>query len=849
MKYEIEKLNNDLEVIFVDLPGSSAATAQIWFRAGSTLEDKEDHGIAHFLEHMFFKGTPTRPGAMIAHEVESFGGEVNAFTSFDYTCYYINTPNSHLNQTVDILLDMVSNPMFKEEELIPEREVVFEEYRRSQDNPNQFSFQKIQKSCFSGGYAHPILGNEKTIKSFTQDQLRKFRNKHYNNSNAFLVVAGDMREKKTILKTIEKFELPKGEATARPAFKLKKKPAIEIHNKDVRMCQLTLTIQSPSADSAMAAAEDLAYNTLGHGETSPLHKDLVLDGSIANSCSSSTMFFSEGGIHFLRVNYPIENHKKVMSKLQKTLTTVIKDGLTQEDITKIKNQYVSSKVYEKESIESFSFSLGNSYAQTQDLENENEFVKKVKKTSLKEVNNAYKHIFSRPIHLSLQLPKGLKSKDYKSDLEKFQKSFTKFAVAEKKAKLKVTKSKFDPSALTVELKPGITLLYRHNPMTPTFVMHAYLKGGLTEETTKNNGIYNLTSSQLNKGYKGIKQEALKHDLENKSAMLGYFSGKNAYGLTLHGQSEHTEDLVKHFMGTLLTPSFPNKSLTHEKKLIMRNIEAQQEDATRHCFKAATEALFEKHPYSRSVIGTEKTVKSLKRIDLEKLHQKNVRSKEMLLTYCGDLSLEEVMDHISEYVNTLPKRAVKPLKAKKVNTMKEQVFHKDFDREQTQIFVGTQSPSLNKKENTVLKMLTTHLSGQSSELFVDVRDRKGLCYVAQPVHMNALEAGYWGIYMASGHDKVEQAIEAIKSIIDKTRENGLSEDEFNRIKIMIEGQNQINLQVNEDYANVYSVPTLQGQGLDYFHKSNEQIKNLSYKDFQTGIKKVLSKKWITVTVGR
>jgi zinc protease len=849
MKYEIDKLKNDLEVIFVDLPGSSAATAQIWFRAGSTLEDKEDHGIAHFLEHMFFKGTPTRPGAMIAHEVESFGGEINAFTSFDYTCYYINTPNSHLNQTVNILLDMVSNPMFKEEDLIPEREVVFEEYRRSQDNPNQFSFQKIQKSCFSGGYAHPILGNEKTIKSFTQDQLKKFRNKYYNNSNSFLVVAGDMREKAKIIKTIENFSLPEGQATDRPAFKLKKKPAIEIHNKDVRMCQLTLTIQSPSMDSAKAAAEDLAYNTLGHGESSPLHKGLVLDGSIANNCASSTMFFSKGGIHFLRVNYPVENHKKVMTRLQKTLANVINKGLTQEDITKIKNQYVAAKLYEKESIESFSFSLGSSYAQTLDLENENEFVKKVKKTSLKQVNNAYKDIFSRPIHLSLQLPKGLKAKDYKSDLEKFQKSFAKYAKAQKEEKLKVTKSKYDPSALTVELKPGITLLYRNNPMTPTFVMHAYIKGALTEELPKNNGIYNLMTSQLTKGYKGMPQEKLKHDLESKSAMLGHFSGKNAFGLTLHGQTEHYKALVKHFMGSLLTPAFPNKSLTHEKKLILRNLEAQKEDATRHCFKAATEELFKGHPYARGIIGSEKTVKALKKADLEALHGKNLKSKEMLFTYCGDLSLEEVIEHLSPYIDTLKKRPAKPLKAKKVTPMKSKNIHIDFDREQTQIFIGTQSPSLNKKENVVLKMLTTHLSGQSSELFVDVRDRKGLCYVAQPVHMNALEAGYWGIYMASGHDKVDQAVDAIKAIIQKTKENGLTEDEFNRIKVMIEGQNQINLQVNEDYANVYSVPTLQGQGLDYFHKSNEQISTLSYEEFQKNIKKVLSKNWITVTVGR
>ena len=93
MFHQLEKLKNNLNVLFIDIPGSTAATTQIWFRAGSALEEHSEEGIAHFLEHMFFKGTERHPGAQIAHQVESFGGDINAFTSFDYTCYYINTPN------------------------------------------------------------------------------------------------------------------------------------------------------------------------------------------------------------------------------------------------------------------------------------------------------------------------------------------------------------------------------------------------------------------------------------------------------------------------------------------------------------------------------------------------------------------------------------------------------------------------------------------------------------------------------------------------------------------------------------------------------------------------------------
>lgn len=852
MKYEIEKLKNGQEVIFVNLPGSTAASAQIWFRAGSTFEDKSNLGIAHFLEHMFFKGTEKRPGAMIAHEVESFGGEVNAFTSFDYTCYYINTPNSKIINTLDILMDMVSNPMFLESELIPEREVVFEEYRRSIDSPNQFSFQKLQKACFTGGYSHPILGSEQTIKSFTRDQLVSFREQYYNSSNSFLVVAGDLSQKSKIVNEIEKFKLPSGKKANRPSFKLKSKPTIEIHNKDVRMCQLTLTIQSPPMLDERSAAEDLAYNALGHGESSPLYKELVLDGSLANQCACSTMFFCDGGIHFLRINFPAENYSKVMSKFTKTINETIKNGILLKDITKIQNQYIASKIYAKESIESFSFSLGSGYAQSEDIDSEDKFIDRIKNVSADEVNEAFTRIFERPLHLSLQIPSKEKAASYKPLLEKLM---TAIKVPKVKAKTnppvknKIVKSKFDPQAQMITIKEGISLLYRFNPMTPTFVLHAYTKGGLTEETSANNGIYNLTSGLLTKGYKGLSYSKLKLDLEDKSASLSHFSGKNAYGLTMHGQTQHYLELFKHFFSSFISASFETKAFDHEKKIILRSLEAQKEDASRQCFNLVGEKLFGGHPYAKSIIGTEKSVKSLKKLDCSTLHTKNINSKELLITYCGDLKLEKVLELINPYLKNLKPRKSKRFTTANIKKIKEETLHIPFDREQTQIFIGAQTKGNSSVENIALKMLTTHLSGQSSELFVDVRDRKGLCYVAQPVNMNALEAGYWGIYMASGHDKVPAAIEAIKSIINRLKDSGLSKQEFERVKMMIAGQNETNLQVNDDYANVYSIPALQGQGMDYYYQNNETINKLEYKTFNETIMKYMDRDFITVTVGR
>ncbi len=855
MQHEQVHLSNNLKTLFIDSPGSIAASVQVWFRAGSALEEKTNQGIAHFLEHMFFKGTPTRPGSLIAHQVESMGGELNAFTSFDYTCYYINTPTNHLKESIEILLDMVSHPTFKQDDLIPERDVVFEEFRRSQDNPGQFSFQKLQEEVFTGGYRHPILGNKKTILNFNREQLIDFRKKYYNLSNALFVVAGDLSgksKKSELSKTIETFKVPEGPQSTFPDFKLRNNSTTGIHKKDVKMAQLYLCLQAPSFNERESAPEDLAFNCLGHGETSRLYKNLVIDGSLANSTGCSTMFMNKGGIHFMRVSFPPENLNLIIKRLEAVILEALKNGFDEKEIQRIKNQYISSKIYDRETVESYAFSLGHSFAQTGAISAEEEFIERIRKTSPAAVNSALKRIFSNPLHLNLQIPQSLEVKKINPILKKFQDSFEKKIQTLKKqnkSKYKITKSKHDPQVLLLKLKSGVNFIYRHNPINPTFVLHSYIRGGITEETSKTNGFHQALSGVLTKGYKKTKYENLRADLENKSATLHGFSGKNSYGLTMHGQSEHFENLTTHFFGSLLFPSMPIARIKHEKEMTLRNLKARQVNPVKQCFDEISKLFFNGHPYSMPLLGNEKSVKSINRKSLLELHNKNLSNKELLFTYCGDCELEEVLDILEPHLHQIHSRPSKKPRIKKVKPLINKKQFIEFDREQTQIFYGIPTARLGSQETLYLKMLTAHLSGQSSELFVEVRDRQGLCYTAQPINFSAMEAGYWGIYMASGYDKVQAALVAIQDIIENIRENGLTKNQFHRIKNMIQGQALLNVQTNDDFANIYSITTLQGYKLDYYHLENKAIEELSYQNFQTSIKKILNRRWNTILVGR
>ena len=854
MHHNLQELNNKLKTLFVNWPGSSAASIQFWFRAGSALEKKEDYGIAHFLEHMFFKGSENRPGSKIAKDIESIGGEINAFTSFDYTCYYINVPNKYLKRGIEILLDMVSNPKFDKNEIIPERGVVFEEFRRSLDNPGQFAFHELQKKFFRNGYDHPILGGADTIKNFSKSQLANFRKKHYNITNSMLIVAGNLKNQKSIPKLIENFSFPKGNKSKFPKFELFPKPKVQVHKKDVKNAQLSIIIQAPEYLSNKSASEDLAINCLGHGESSRLFKGLVMDSALTNSSSSSTLFMSNGGVHFIKISFPYKNFNKLEITLHKIIKENLINGFENKEVQKIKNQYLSSKVYDKETLESYAFSFGHSYAQNGDIYSEAKFINLIEKVETQEVNDALKDIFSRPIHISLQIPESESLSKAEIKLKKFQKKLETLKELNTKKNDKnptsfLQKSNFDPLVKLIEVKKGIKLLYRYNQMNPTFVLQAFLKGGLSEESDENNGIYNMISGLLTSGYDNFSDDYLREVFENRSSSFSSFSGKNAYGLSLHGQTKDFKHLIDHFFGSLLRPKFPLKLIKHEKEMILRALDNQEKDPVQQCFLNLNRILFDNHPYKLNILGSKKSIRSITRNKLKELHSTNLKNKEILFTYCGNLPLDTVYESLEGFCSDLDKRKQNSsYSQKQIHAYDKKVFV-NFDREQTQIFLGIPSGKLGSKDTIIFKMLTTYLQGQSSKLFVEVRDKKGLCYSIQPVHFTALEGGYWGIYLASGHDKSIQAINTIMEILEKMKHKGIPKREFQKIKVMIEGQNLINIQTNEDFANIYSIPVLHGRGLDFFYNNNQSIQKLTYEDFSVRLKKILSKKLNVVVVGR
>jgi predicted Zn-dependent peptidase len=207
-------LSNKLTVISEKIPSVRSVAVGVWIKTGSRFERPAENGLAHFLEHMMFKGTEKRSPLKIAQSLESIGGNLNAFTGKEVTCYFANTLDSHLNRAVEVLSDMVCNSVFPEKEIPRERFVVLEEIKSMKDTPEEHIFDIFHETLFPGDpLGRPILGTEEIVSRFERQLIIDFWQTYYAPQNTVIAAAGNLEHEK-LVRFIDKYFNFNGQGSA-----------------------------------------------------------------------------------------------------------------------------------------------------------------------------------------------------------------------------------------------------------------------------------------------------------------------------------------------------------------------------------------------------------------------------------------------------------------------------------------------------------------------------------------------------------------------------------------------------------------------------------------------------------
>ncbi len=354
-------LDNGLQVVVIPDRRSPVVTHMVWYRVGAADEPPGKSGIAHYLEHLMFKGTKDHPEGEFSKVIAKVGGQENAFTSADYTAYFQRVAKQHLRLMMEFEADRMANLVLTEENSKPELKVVQEERRsRIDNNPSAQLSQSVDAALYlQHPYGIPIIGWPHEIDALTYQDALDFYDTYYTPNNAILIVAGDVDT--ATVKDLALATYGKVKRRAEPGPRLRpREPSplsqrlVQLESDQVKQPSLRLAWVVPSysrAEPGEAESLDLLSEILGGGTTSRLYRKLVVEEKVATSAGS---WFSSSGLDSARmVVYAVPRGDISLDELRRKVVKVIKDTIAEQfsndEINRARNRLIAQTIYAQDS--------------------------------------------------------------------------------------------------------------------------------------------------------------------------------------------------------------------------------------------------------------------------------------------------------------------------------------------------------------------------------------------------------------------------------------------------------------------------------------------------------------------
>lgn len=348
---QIETLPNGVRLVTEHIDTVRSAALGIWVGGGSREEGDAESGAAHFIEHMLFKGTARRSAQDIARETDAIGGQMNAFTTKECTCFYGRVLDDHLPQALDILFDMVYHSSFTQEAVETERGVILEEIDMYEDTPDDLCAEKLAAQVFQGNpLARPILGAKETLAKMTGDSLRDYHRRHYEGHNTVVALAGsfspeildDLRQRFAVL--------PAG--TPRPLTPAVYTPGFVATAKPIEQNHLTLAFPGLDYNSPRRFALQLLSSILGGGVSSRLFQQVREQQGLCYSVYSYGAGHADTGLFCIYTALNRETQTKALATIRQVVDQLRQEGPTDEELSRAREQSKANVMMGLESTQS-----------------------------------------------------------------------------------------------------------------------------------------------------------------------------------------------------------------------------------------------------------------------------------------------------------------------------------------------------------------------------------------------------------------------------------------------------------------------------------------------------------------
>jgi zinc protease len=739
----LERLPNGLTVLLREVHVAPVAEVQVWAAVGAADERPGEEGLAHFHEHMLFKGTERRGVGEITAAVEGVGGRINAYTSFDVTCYHTTLPSSEVSVGLDVLADSVQHSVFDANEVDREIEVVLEEIRSAEDDPHHVLSDALFRTAYRvHPYRNPILGPRESVAAFDRERLSTFYERWYTPDN-LVVVARSSEPEQNALRTV-----------------LLRRP---FERACIDLSWRTVDFRHPDAPLL-----DLLAFVLGEGESCRLVQRVKEEFGLVDRIDASSYTPLDAGLFGSVADLDPTHTLAAVEAILRETEMLRAEPVAEDELEKARANFLASQHWERESVSGMARKIGSFHLIAGDHRGEAEYLERIRTATTADLQRVAKQWLS-PQRLSVGavLPDGAEPN---LDTKRIEEAVAR-GIGEASRAFHRPRSREKLSGIqSYELENGIQIHVVPRREVPVVAIRTAMLGGLLSEASATAGLSNFLAGMWLRGTRARSNAEFARQVESLAADIDSFSGRNSIGLTMDATSDKLLPVLDLFAEVVLAPAFSTEELERERRETLAALARRDDRPAARVFDLFCSTLFPTHPYGLPILGTPESVGNFDRKLLVAHHERLVRPDNLVIAVAGDVDTDDMAAHLARRLGALdgaPFDATLPAASpaqREIRTVEE-----TKERAQAHIVIGFRGLTVRDQDRDVLEVIAQILGGQGGRLFLELRDKHGLAYSVTAVNVEGVAEGFFAAHIATAEEKFDAAkrgmFDELKRIVD------------------------------------------------------------------------------------
>jgi len=838
-------LPNGLTVLVREDHGAPVVAIVTWVNAGYFDEPDTDVGISHVLEHMYFKGTPTRGVGEIARETKASGGYLNAHTIYDHTAYDTVLPSSGFVRGLEIQADAYANSLIDAGELARELEVIIQEAKRKLDSPAAVAVESLYAMLHDRHrFRRWRIGDEAGLRPLTHDRMMHFYRNYYRPRNTILVVVGDVDTNEALEHVArlygslpdEPIERDAGPVeSAAPGFRYREFAG------DITQTQVAMGWRSPGPHHPDTPALDLAAALLSDGRGSRLYRG-VRERELVSHINASNYTPRDVGVFVIRGEGDPRRAREAVQATWANVMVLRDDPPSVFEVERVKRLFEARWLRRQETMEG----QAEFIAEWEGLggwELSSEYYAAIMALDATTIHDAVvRHI--DPDQASLLVYHPVAHPVFNSPPDEVRAMLTnpdvrRYVVAPAHVPAAITSPHPAGSvqlerrvgAVSVFRAPsGLPILVRRKRGAPMVHLGLYSSGGAAAEPQDLAGIATLMIRASVKGTQSRSADAIAGESEMLGGTIGTSVATDGGGWTFSVPGPRWREAVNLLQDVIQHPVFAADVIETERAIALAQLAQMRDDMVRYPVRLAMEAAFDGHPYARPALGNEKSLRELTRDALLRWHEETVLSSSAVAAAVGDVDEAEIAQVIADaFADIRPTPGVSAPPPSWPGSVTQRVENRD--KTQTAMAIGFPGPTRLDPNRYAVGTLTLIASGLGGRLFDELRDKRSLAYTVQAWATERVSAGMFTAYIATAPAREDEARQALLEEFRKFRDEPVTPQELSRATQYALGAHAISQQSGASVLAELLDAWLFGEGLEELDLFEARISAVTASDIQ------------------